>query len=772
MDDELKPGPPGSNLSIEDERTNIGSDIPGSSLVGMRLGKYAILSVVGKGGSATVYRAEDDVLKRSVAVKFLHPEMVKNQEFVRRFRNEAKVIAVLNHPNIVQVYDYSEEAGGQIYIVTEFVEGLSLAEFLKNLKVIFEEFALMICEQVLKGLEHAHGKGLIHRDIKPGNVLISADGQIKIGDFGLAKFFTAKDQDLTRSGLFVGTPSFASPEQIEGDEIDQRSDIFSLGTLLFALVTGRHPFKKKDDKTMKVWARIINAKHPEAIAVNPSVSAECNAIIERALNKEPSGRFQTAAEMRAAIEQVLSRRKIFQYQDEVANYIKDPERYLERYKHLIAQRCYEVATELYGRGERAEALRALSRSLALDGDHFEATELSKRILSQKKRRLNLKIGLVVAGAIAIVFGNVVLWRSVGRKPGARYVSSAATEAEKRLPQPEQPAAPSEGPKAFGEETAKESLVPPSAIQKRRSQRVSFFAAPPSAAVVTKAQNQVLYLNSYAIPVTLLWAKVRGAAYYRTEVSQDGNFTDLLYDRYVKTDYVTLSFAKPGMIHWRVTAYGDDDGLLQQSGNYGFKILTESARAAEIEKNKMVINVDEGQPVTRVDFNPYGARLKLIWNKVPKANRYRYEFAGDAGFKKVLFFKTVELREGVVGAAISESGTYYWRVSLLDEYDEAFYVSEPKTLKLHLQPNASDLVIEGPKNGVAVAAAGVVTEGLLPYGASLVINGRPVEPRFSKETGSRFRYAITALKSGENLIVYELKTSQPERRELYYRVVNR
>jgi serine/threonine protein kinase len=262
---------------------------------------YRILETVASGGTAVLYRALQISLDRVVAVKRLHPHLTQDENFTRRFVLEAKAAASLDHQNIVRVIDFGIEEGSY-QMVMEFVEGESLKDVFDRWRPMQPEFALALVHQVCRGLEHAHAKGIVHRDIKPGNIMLTKTGVAKITDFGLAKL-TQSTTSQTAADSILGTPLYMSPEQAFGESVDQRSDLFSLGTVLYELLTGRQPFA--GENYMGVIQNIINKEIPAVRDVNPSVSIEAEHIVMRALAKNRDDRFRSAREFREAIESVL-----------------------------------------------------------------------------------------------------------------------------------------------------------------------------------------------------------------------------------------------------------------------------------------------------------------------------------------------------------------------------------------------------------------------------------------------------------------------------------
>jgi serine/threonine protein kinase len=262
---------------------------------------YKILQTVASGGTAVLHRAMQISLDRVVAVKRLHAHLTQDENFTRRFVLEAKAAASLDHQNIVHVIDFGIEEGSY-QMVMEFVEGESLKEVLERWRPIQSDLALAVVHQVCRGLEHAHAKGIVHRDIKPGNIMLTKLGIAKITDFGLAKL-TQGNTVQTAADSILGTPLYMSPEQAFGESVDQRSDLFSLGTVLYELLTGNQPFASEN--YMGVIQNIIHKEIPSVRDLNPDVPPEIEAIVMRALAKNRDERFKSAREFREAIEGAL-----------------------------------------------------------------------------------------------------------------------------------------------------------------------------------------------------------------------------------------------------------------------------------------------------------------------------------------------------------------------------------------------------------------------------------------------------------------------------------
>jgi serine/threonine-protein kinase len=258
--------------------------------------RYEIEEKLGRGGMATVYRGRDRVLGRPVAVKVLAQKYADDEKFVTRFRREAQASARLNHENIVSVFD-TGDTDGQHYIVMELVEGETLADLLKREGKLSPERAARIASLVARALHAAHGEGIVHRDVKPGNVMLTPAGEVKVMDFGIAR--AATDETLTQTGMVLGTASYLSPEQSRGDSVDHRSDLYALGCVIYEMLTGEPPFT--GGSPLSVAYKHVNDAPQPVSQVNPSVPPGLEAVVMRALEKDPDARFPSADSMRQAM---------------------------------------------------------------------------------------------------------------------------------------------------------------------------------------------------------------------------------------------------------------------------------------------------------------------------------------------------------------------------------------------------------------------------------------------------------------------------------------
>jgi serine/threonine-protein kinase len=271
-------------------------------MIGKILGnRYQVAEKIGDGGTAFVYKGLDNLLNRNVTIKVLRPEYVNDQDFVRRFRREAQAAASLSHPNIVSIYDVGYEDGIH-YIVMEFIKGLSLKEQISEMGYLPVKMAVDYACQIAHALEHAHRHGIIHRDVKPHNILITDDGRVKVTDFGIAQAVTAAT--VTYNGAILGSVHYFSPEQASGGHTGEKSDLYSLGVVLYEMLTGRVPYN--GDSPVSIAVKHIQEPFPDPMEVNEDIPVSVQQIISRAVEKDPDKRYLSAREMSEALSQWLS----------------------------------------------------------------------------------------------------------------------------------------------------------------------------------------------------------------------------------------------------------------------------------------------------------------------------------------------------------------------------------------------------------------------------------------------------------------------------------
>ena len=362
--------------------------------IGKRLdGRYEIHELLGVGGMAYVYKAYDNIEKRWVAIKILKEELAGNSDFLRRFRNESKAIAVLSHPNIVKVYDVS--FGDRIqYIVMEYIDGITLKQYIEQQGEIKWREALYFTVQILRALQHAHEKGIIHRDIKPQNIMLLEDGTIKVTDFGIARFSQAETQTMTDKA--IGSVHYIAPEQARGGYINDKADIYSVGVMLYEMLTGQLPFVA--DNAVSVAIMQMQAEPTPPSRINPSIPKGLEEITMHAMEKNPAQRFPSAADMLEDVERFRRNPEIvFHYGEQV-------------------DRAYAgTSADIYGNVQQSAAPQKYN-------DNYEYEE--EYVRSQNSNRASkIILGIVAAVVfVAIVVGVIYLVKGKGANSGSGFLS--------------------------------------------------------------------------------------------------------------------------------------------------------------------------------------------------------------------------------------------------------------------------------------------------------------------------------------------------------------
>ncbi|WP_444244101.1 protein kinase domain-containing protein, partial [Eubacterium sp.] len=258
--------------------------------VGKRLdGRYEVQEIIGVGGMSVVYKAYDNVDDRIVAIKILKDEFLNNEEFKRRFKNESKAIALLSHENIVRVYDVNFGEKLQ-YIVMEYIDGITLKEYINKQNSITWNDAVYFMTQILRAVQHAHDKGIVHRDIKPQNIILLPNGTLKVTDFGIARFSRSETKTLTEQA--IGSVHYIAPEQAKGEQTDERADIYSMGVVLYEMLAGKVPFDSEN--AVSVALMQVQANAEKLTQINPNIPKGLEQICVHAMQKNPDDRYQSA----------------------------------------------------------------------------------------------------------------------------------------------------------------------------------------------------------------------------------------------------------------------------------------------------------------------------------------------------------------------------------------------------------------------------------------------------------------------------------------------
>ncbi len=619
------------------------------SLVGKKLGKYTIVERVAKGGTATVYRALDNVLNREVAIKLLHEHLEARKDVVERFRNEAKVVAQLRHVNVVTVYDFFEHEG-RAALVVEFMPGITLSALVKSIPRIPEDYVLMLAMEMLQGLKAAHQKSITHRDIKPANILIHPELGVKISDFGLAKF-TNQDDGFTKEGIFVGTPSFSSPEQIEGRPLDQRSDIFSLGLVLYLLATRTHAFKQQGDSTTTVWFKIVRGSFDPAQKKNPDLSDEFERILSRALEVDLTKRYANVDLMIADIDDLLKRRGLFPYNEALRSFLKDP-----------AKASFVI------RGKRQKLKRAITKT-------------------------------VLAGAAAALLGGGIFWwKSRSEKvisessPSAAPSATASPSVPELVPPPPPPSVIEPDVIVKPKVAATPKKVEPVTSKPREESLPE--ASIPSAKLISDRALLVLVPFESSPGYKIAWKEPA-----RLVVAKDREFSKMHWesDRLI-SQWVFKDLA-PGSFYWRAG---------EARGQFDVESFDAYRNRFQGSKSQLVVAAQFGD--VDVQLNPWTQNLKMTWQNGPDAASYRIEVAKDLGFTQILFSGSEFSKASVLERFWDSDQTIYWRVSYLDESKNVFLIDPPHRISIQLKGTPKHFEVISPRPNQSVGTTVEVLAG--------------------------------------------------------------
>jgi serine/threonine protein kinase len=369
--------------------------------VGEVLDKYELLERVGQGGMAIVYRGLDRSLKRVVAIKILHKHLADYQEARDRFEREAQAVAKLRHENILEIFDYSgadqtQAKPGSSYIVTEFIDGHTLKQVITDRPIQFPEIGAMIVLQICRALAHAHAAGILHRDVKPENVMIRSDGVVKLMDFGISHMLDL--ERLTVTGQLLGSPAYMAPEHVEGRQLDFRTDVFAAGIVLYQLTTGKLPFEGKNPH--EVLKRIAECKFTDPRQVNPMIGNRLGRIILKAMAAEPDDRYANVGEMVLAIEAYLEESGVAadKVPSELGRYFQAAAAYEQAFETRLIEHLTTRGSTLLSSNERAAALDVFDRVLTIDPDN----EKVLHILDGINRRRRVQQAVLGIGAVSVL----------------------------------------------------------------------------------------------------------------------------------------------------------------------------------------------------------------------------------------------------------------------------------------------------------------------------------------------------------------------------------
>jgi serine/threonine-protein kinase len=454
--------------------------------VPLRLSKYELLEEIGHGGMATVFRAHDTRLDREVALKLIHRHLRQSNEVEARFNSEARVVAKLRHPNVVEVYDVSNEDDDERFLVVELIRGPTLRQLLSKHRALPVELAAEIVLELGAALEHAHAQGVIHRDIKPENVLVEAPAEqreitaedasrprIKLTDFGIAKLLDA--QGVTSTGQVLGSPAHMAPEQIEGKPVDRRADVFSLGVLFYESVVGALPFAGKNPA--QVLRNVLEGNFEPPDRVRPEIGTRWSAIIVKALARDPDHRFDTIEDFTAAVREELKHVEFSDGRADIARFLFNPEAYTEEFPERVVRGLGRSGRRARAQRDRALATAQFSRALAYKpGDAVLLKQVSGLRRDETLRR-GVRYAAIALAASAAVTGVVLGWPDA-KLPAVAKPAPQPTGVLARTPvQPPKPPASSARASAKPEPDETEPKRP-------RRQQVDVDKSPPETRVVS------------------------------------------------------------------------------------------------------------------------------------------------------------------------------------------------------------------------------------------------------------------------------------------------
>jgi serine/threonine-protein kinase len=406
--------------------------------------RYRLLHEVGQGGMAIVYRAVDETLKREVAIKVLHQHLAAEPESKARLQREAQSVAKLRHENILEIFDYSGPDSPSSYIVTEFIDGQTLKDFSVR-PLAYPEVAALVAIEVGGALAHAHAAGIIHRDVKPENVMIRNDGVLKLMDFGIAQVVDL--QRMTVTGQLLGSPAYMAPELIEGKPLDFRTDVFAVGIMLYQLATGTLPFAGRNPH--ETLRRIVEGKFADPRSLNKRVSDGLARVMSRALARRPDERYASLEGLIADLREHLAAAGLTDVKGELRAFFADPTAYEAALPARLATGLQATAEAALAARKPARAIEAWNRVLAFEPKHAAVLAALAR-LEGRARAKRLAMGL--GGALALVAAIVGLARVATQRSATPAPRPATAVAEAPAPTPPAPAPVVSAGEAPAEET--------------------------------------------------------------------------------------------------------------------------------------------------------------------------------------------------------------------------------------------------------------------------------------------------------------------------------
>lgn len=424
-------------------------------MIGTSISRYDILEELGQGGMSVVYLAQDTGLNRQVAIKVMHSHLANKAENRKRFRREAEAIARLRHPNILDVYDVSAASEERAFIVMEYVEGMNLRQFIDQHGAPPAEVACLLGVKICDALTHAHRHGVIHRDLKPENVMIAKDGALKLTDFGIAHVIGA--ETMTRTGSLIGSPAHMAPEVIDGAQIDERADIFSLGTVLYWISTARLPFS--GENTPQVLRNVLEGRFEPPDIVQPTINHDLAGIIERTLKRDPAERYDTPESLKRDLYAAVHAVGFDEEEAVLKAYFDAPEAYTEAFPAEIIPRLINCGKRAVDAGNTPLAINYFNRVLAYEPQNEQVQAYLYRFHQSRKL---WRVGATVAALSVALVGGWMLFQAFTQEGDSGEVNSAAEVAEAQAPRV-----------ADGVEQARERLQ--QAVDSAREQIPSLYA---------------------------------------------------------------------------------------------------------------------------------------------------------------------------------------------------------------------------------------------------------------------------------------------------------
>ncbi|HOU54879.1 MAG TPA: serine/threonine-protein kinase [Myxococcota bacterium] len=377
------------------------------------LGRYEVVREVGRGGMATVFLGQDRVLRRPVAIKVLHPHLLTQADARARFAREARVIARLKHPGIVEVHDFSEADADQVVLVVEYVDGEPLSAFLSRHDPLLPEVAALAVASVADALAHAHQRGVIHRDVKPENLMVRRDGVLKLMDFGIAHVVDM--EHLTVTGAIVGSPAHMSPEQVDGRGLDARTDVFSLGTLFYLMATGHYPFEA--DSPTALFRAIAEGRFPDPRQRRPGFPEDLCRILLRMMARDPDQRHADAGQVRDALLEQTRALGLGPPAEELPRYLADPVAGEREFRQRVAEARAARAQAALRVGRPALAIQEAGAALACVPDHEgarQAMDRARRVAGRRAWARRVGLGVLAVAAMGLIAA--AAWWLASRSP--------------------------------------------------------------------------------------------------------------------------------------------------------------------------------------------------------------------------------------------------------------------------------------------------------------------------------------------------------------------